>query len=72
MIREVTVGGGHAGGQLGWIHFGLGSVEKGEPAKLRVQWPDREWGPWLPVQANRFVIVERGVADPVRWRLPRD
>ena len=22
--REVTVGGGHAGGQLGWIHFGLG------------------------------------------------
>ena len=22
--REVTVGGGHASGQLGWIHFGLG------------------------------------------------
>ena len=22
--RELTVGGGHAGGELGWIHFGLG------------------------------------------------
>ena len=25
-VREVTVGGGHAGGQLGWIHFGLGDA----------------------------------------------
>ena len=27
--REVTVGGGHAGGQLGWLHFGLGDAERG-------------------------------------------
>ena len=27
MDREVTVGGGQAGGQLGWIHFGLGSTD---------------------------------------------
>ena len=26
--REVTVGGGHGGGQLGWIHFGLGDAER--------------------------------------------
>ncbi len=26
--REVTVGGGHAGGQLGWIHFGLGPATR--------------------------------------------
>jgi len=72
MTQEVTVGGGHAGGQLGWIHFGLGSVEKGEPLEVRVQWPDTEWGPWLPVKANRFVSVERGLEQAERWRPPRD
>ena len=25
--RELTVGGGHAGGQLGWTHFGLGPAQ---------------------------------------------
>lgn len=24
--RELTIGGGHAGGQLGWVHFGLGAA----------------------------------------------
>ena len=28
--REVTVGGGHAGGQLGWIHFGLGAADRAD------------------------------------------
>ncbi len=46
--REVTVGGGHAGGQLGWTHFGLGTATEVE---IRVQWPDGETGPWLPVNA---------------------
>ena len=27
--RELTVGGGHVGGQLGWIHFGLGPATIG-------------------------------------------
>ena len=40
--REVTVGGGHAGGQLGWIHFGLGEADR---AEVRVTWPDGEDGP---------------------------
>ena len=53
--REVTVGGGHAGGQLGWIHFGLGDADA---AEVRVQWPDGEVGPWLhgrrrPVRDHR-------------------
>ena len=26
--RELTVGGGHASGQLGWIHFGLGPARR--------------------------------------------
>jgi enediyne biosynthesis protein E4 len=59
--REVTIGGGHAGGQLGWIHFGLG---ESEAAEIRVQWPDREMGPWLRLDANQFAVIERGASEP--------
>ena len=59
--REVTIGGGHAGAQLGWIHFGLGEAEA---AEIRVQWPDGETGPWLRLDANQFAVVERGVSEP--------
>jgi hypothetical protein len=62
--REVTVGGGHAGGQLGWIHFGLGDADE---AEIRVQWPDGEFGPWLAVAANQFLTVERGASEAVPW-----
>jgi hypothetical protein len=67
--REVTVGGGHAGGQLGWIHFGLGETDG---AQIRVEWPDGERGPWLELEANRFATIERGVAAPVIWTPPKD
>ncbi len=62
--REVTVGGGHASGQLVPIHFGLGGVDR---AEVRVTWPDGEVGPWLPVEADRAVRVERGAsaAEPL-------
>jgi len=59
--REVTVGGGHAGGQLGWIHFGLG---RADTADIRVQWPDGEIGPWLPLDSNQFAVIERGASEP--------
>jgi hypothetical protein len=62
--REVTVGGGHASGQLGWIHFGLGGAEK---AEVRVTWPDGEIGSWVPVEADRFVRVTRGADEAVPW-----
>ncbi|HEV8339475.1 MAG TPA: CRTAC1 family protein [bacterium] len=55
--REVTVGGGHAGGQLSWLHFGLGAARTSE---VRVQWPGASWGPWLEVSADQFVYLERG------------
>jgi hypothetical protein len=58
--REVTVGGGHAGGQYGWIHFGLGITDT---ASLRVQWPDGEIGPWINVSANQFVTIDRGASE---------
>jgi enediyne biosynthesis protein E4 len=63
----VTVGGGHLAGELGWIHAGLGAAER---AQVRIQWPDGEVGPWLPVAANQFVDIERG-ADAARpWTPP--
>ena len=62
--RELTIGGGHAGGQLGWIHFGLGTATG---ADVRVTWPGGETEPWLHVNANQFAVVRRGVSDARRW-----
>src|SRR2546430_4848317 len=64
MRRELTVGGGHAGGQLGWIHFGLGGAAG---ADVRIAWPGGEIGPWLHLTANEFSVVKRGVAEARRW-----
>ena len=57
MRREVTVGGGHAGGQSGWWHFGLGKIPA---AEVRVLWPDGSAGDWQPVDADGFYILKRG------------
>jgi enediyne biosynthesis protein E4 len=62
--REVTVGGGHASGQLGWIHFGLGSAAD---AQVRVTWPDGTVGPWMPVAANGYVTIDRGASQAIPW-----
>jgi hypothetical protein len=62
--REITIGGGHAGGKLGWIHFGLGTARK---AKVRVRWPDGEAGPWMDLPVNRFMTIERGASQAVPW-----
>lgn len=57
---EITVGGGHVGGQLGWRHFGLG---KAAMAELRVIWPDGVAGPWQRLAANTGYLIRRG-AEP--------
>jgi hypothetical protein len=57
MRREITVGGGHASGQTGWWHFGLGGASQ---ADVRVAWPDGTIGDWQPVLGDRFYIVRRG------------
>jgi enediyne biosynthesis protein E4 len=64
--QELTVGGGHASGHLGWMHFGLGTAQT---ARVRVQWPHGTWGPWQPVAADGFYNVdkERGVSA---WKAP--
>ncbi|WP_068306381.1 CRTAC1 family protein [Pararhodobacter sp. CCB-MM2] len=36
-VQQVTVGGGHAGGQALPLHFGLGDTQT---ASIRVEWPD--------------------------------
>jgi len=64
MRRELTIGGGHAGGELGWTHFGLGA--SGD-AQVRVTWPDGTDGPWMNVTANQFVIIDRGAAEARPW-----
>ncbi len=66
--RQLTVGGGHAGGQLGWTHVGLGTARA---ADVRVRWPDGEVGPWSTVEANRFAVVERDTGDVTTWT-PQD
>jgi enediyne biosynthesis protein E4 len=64
IVDEVTVGGGHAGGQLGWLHFGLGAEDG---AEIRVQWPDGEVGPWIAVAGGEFAIIERGASEATPW-----
>jgi hypothetical protein len=54
--REVTVGGGHAGGQSGPTHFGLGDRDE---ARVRVTWPDGEQGDWQKFPADQVVTIER-------------
>ncbi|MEM9974502.1 MAG: CRTAC1 family protein [Pseudomonadota bacterium] len=54
--REITVGGGHAGGQAGPVHFGLGAAEA---AELRVIWPDGSTSDWVRLEANRRVRLVR-------------
>jgi hypothetical protein len=62
--REVSVGGGHAGGQLGWVHLGLGDADN---AELRVQWPDGQTGPWMELRAGQRVTIDRTAAAPIPW-----
>ena len=62
IAREVTIGGGHAGGELGPSHFGLGVAKD---ASIRVHWPDGEQSGWLDTGVNRRVRIERGLAEPI-------
>ena len=61
--RELTIGGGHASGELGWVHVGLGDSDS---AEVRIRWPDGEVGPWQEVDANRFVTIPRD-GEPTTW-----
>ena len=68
--QELIVGGGHASGHLGWMHFGLGAAST---VKLRVQWPNSEpvgaWGPWQSAAADGFYVVDRARGVDA-WKAP--
>lgn len=58
LVRERTIGGGHAGGISGPEHFGLGAAET---ARARVTWPDGVVSDWVDLAINtRFQLVRDG------------
>ncbi|ETX29777.1 CRTAC1 family protein [Roseivivax isoporae] len=54
--QELTVGGGHAGGIAGPLHFGLGPHAR---AEIRVRWPGGGWSDWRAVDADRALSLSR-------------
>ena len=62
--KTVQIGGGHASGQLGFNHFGLGVAER---ATIRVQWPNGDWSHPYKVFANNHVIIERDSPNANYW-----
>ncbi len=62
--QELTVGGGHASGHSGWMHFGLGAATT---VKVRVQWPFSEAGLWQTVAADGFYVVDKA-AGVSSWK----
>ncbi len=64
--QELLVGGGHASGHMGWMHFGLGAAQQ---VKVRVQWPHGEWSAWHTAAANANYTVDKA-AGLQAWRAP--
>ena len=54
--QEITVGGGHAGGTAGPVHFGLGADQQ---AEARVIWPDGQVGEWQSVTPGQCIHIAR-------------
>nr|WP_269751172.1 CRTAC1 family protein [Acuticoccus mangrovi] len=55
--REITVGGGHGGGTLGPVHFGLGTAPS---ADIRIVWPDGTASAWTTLAAGTHTEIWRG------------
>ena len=55
--HEITAGGGHASGSIGWLHFGLGDAKT---AEMRVIWPGGDEGGWMTLSAGGFYILRPG------------
>jgi len=52
--REITVGGGHASGQAGLLHFGMG---QNTMAEVRVILPNQSASDWQQVDANQIITL---------------
>ncbi|MCW4113960.1 CRTAC1 family protein [Aurantimonas sp. MSK8Z-1] len=62
--RTIHVGGGHASGEAGFVHVGVGTAER---AEIRIQWPDGDWSHPYRVFANNFVLIERDKPQARYW-----
>jgi enediyne biosynthesis protein E4 len=63
--QELNVGGGHASGQIGWMHFGLGAAQN---VQVRVQWSQAGWSEWMSAKADSFYAVNpKGIS---KWSAP--
>jgi hypothetical protein len=62
--HEITSGGGHVSGSVGWLHFGLGDART---AEVRVIWPDGQAGEWQTLDGGTFQIL-RPDQPPSRWQ----
>lgn len=63
--KELTVGGGHASGQFGPIHFGVGS---GSTIDVRILWPDGVSSDWINLAANQSVSLWRSNSNKLENR----
>lgn len=52
--QEIIVGGGHAGGQAGPLHFGLGTAQS---VDLKITWPDGQVSQHLGITANQRLVL---------------
>jgi enediyne biosynthesis protein E4 len=62
--REITIGGGHVSGDLGWVHTGIGSASE---AEVRVHWPDGSVSPSMTMSADSRATITRGESSPTPW-----
>ena len=62
--KTVAIGGGHASGQMGFSHFGLGQADI---AQVRVKWPQTGWSAPFQVFANTHVILDRETNSLRTW-----
>ena len=67
MRREITSGGGHASGENGWWHFGLGQLAE---TQVRVVWPGGFTDEWQTLASDQFYIMRE--ASPARLWKPKN
>jgi enediyne biosynthesis protein E4 len=63
ITREITLGGGHASGELGWIHVGLGDATE---ATINIEWSDHQRSSYS-LQGNQFFILDKEMGAQV-WQ----
>jgi hypothetical protein len=66
--REITSGGGHVSGHVGWIHFGIGTAPE---AEIRIRWPGEGWSKAYRVTANSFADIGKMQDAAAPWQPPR-